>query len=130
MAVDNLPCELPRSSSEEFGKDLIDKILKPLFQVDPEAIIERATIARKGENSPIPFDLTHTWTARAETKKKGRCRGKTNFNQRLFLPAMSRNKYEPRKFPWTSKIVFRPPFLHYTIAGNGPSIIFAKKAVC
>ena len=27
MAVDNLPCELPRSASEEFGKDLIDRIL-------------------------------------------------------------------------------------------------------
>jgi saccharopine dehydrogenase (NAD+, L-lysine-forming) len=48
MAVDNLPCELPRSASEEFGKDLIDRILKPLFIDDPEGIIERATIAREG----------------------------------------------------------------------------------
>jgi len=48
MAVDNLPCELPRSASEEFGKDLIDRILKPLFIDDPEGIIERATIARDG----------------------------------------------------------------------------------
>jgi len=49
MAVDNLPCELPRSSSEEFGRDLIDKILKPLLQEDIEGIIERATIARNGK---------------------------------------------------------------------------------
>jgi hypothetical protein len=48
MAVDNLPCELPRSASEEFGKDLIDRILKPLFVDDPEGIIERATITRDG----------------------------------------------------------------------------------
>jgi saccharopine dehydrogenase (NAD+, L-lysine forming) len=48
MAVDNLPCELPRSASEEFGKDLIDRILKPLFTDDPEGIIERATIAKDG----------------------------------------------------------------------------------
>lgn len=48
MAVDNLPCELPRSASEEFGKDLIDRILKPLFVDDPEGIIERATIANDG----------------------------------------------------------------------------------
>ncbi|MEJ7643199.1 MAG: NAD(P)-dependent oxidoreductase [Chryseolinea sp.] len=48
MAVDNLPCELPRSSSEEFGRDLIDKILKPLLQEDIEGIIERATIAKNG----------------------------------------------------------------------------------
>lgn len=48
MAVDNLPCELPRSASEEFGKDLIDRILKPLFIDDQEGIIERATIAKDG----------------------------------------------------------------------------------
>jgi saccharopine dehydrogenase (NAD+, L-lysine-forming) len=48
MAVDNLPCELPRSASEEFGRDLIDRILKPLLVDDPEGIIERGTIARDG----------------------------------------------------------------------------------
>lgn len=48
MAIDNLPCELPRSASEEFGRDLIDKILKPLFDDDPEGIIERGTIADQG----------------------------------------------------------------------------------
>jgi alanine dehydrogenase len=48
MAVDNLPCELPRSASEEFGRDMIDRILKPLLIDDPEKIIERATIARDG----------------------------------------------------------------------------------
>jgi alanine dehydrogenase len=48
MAVDNLPCELPRSASEEFGRDLIDKILKPLLHADTENIIERATIAKAG----------------------------------------------------------------------------------
>jgi len=48
MAVDNLPCELPRSSSEEFGRDLIDKILRPLLVDDVEEIIERGTIAKNG----------------------------------------------------------------------------------
>jgi len=48
MAVDNLPCELPRSASEEFGRDLIDKIVKPLLQGDHEDIIARATIAQNG----------------------------------------------------------------------------------
>jgi saccharopine dehydrogenase (NAD+, L-lysine forming) len=48
MAVDNLPCELPRSASEEFGRDLIDRILKPLFTDDSEGIIERGTIATDG----------------------------------------------------------------------------------
>jgi saccharopine dehydrogenase (NAD+, L-lysine forming) len=48
MAVDNLPCELPRSASEEFGRDLIDKILKPLLVEDVGGIIERGTIALNG----------------------------------------------------------------------------------
>ncbi len=48
MAVDNLPCELPRSSSEEFGRDLIDKILKPLLTEDPGGIINRGTIVKNG----------------------------------------------------------------------------------
>jgi alanine dehydrogenase len=49
MAVDNLPCELPRSSSEEFGRDLIDRILKPLLVDDSEDIISRATITSNGQ---------------------------------------------------------------------------------
>ncbi len=48
MAVDNLPCELPRSASEEFGRDLIDKILKPLLMEDIGGVIERGTIAQNG----------------------------------------------------------------------------------
>ncbi|MEO8473874.1 MAG: NAD(P)-dependent oxidoreductase [Chryseolinea sp.] len=48
MAVDNLPCELPRSASEEFGRDLIDRILKPLLMDDPEGLIDRGTIAVNG----------------------------------------------------------------------------------
>lgn len=48
MAVDNLPCELPRSASEEFGRDLIDRILKPLLVNDKEGIIKRGTVADQG----------------------------------------------------------------------------------
>jgi saccharopine dehydrogenase (NAD+, L-lysine-forming) len=49
MAIDNLPCELPRSASEEFGRDLIDKILKPLLSGDQGGIIARATITEHGQ---------------------------------------------------------------------------------
>lgn len=52
MAVDNLPCELPRSASEEFGRDLVDRILRPLLVRDSEGIIERATIAKDGKLTP------------------------------------------------------------------------------
>jgi len=48
MAVDNLPCELPRSASEEFGRDLIDRILKPLIVADSEGTISRGTVAENG----------------------------------------------------------------------------------
>ncbi len=49
MAIDNLPCELPRSASEEFGRDLIDRVLPLLIGEDKEEVIERATIARDGK---------------------------------------------------------------------------------
>lgn len=48
MAIDNLPCELPRSASEEFGRDLIDRVLPLLIGDDKDEIIERATIAKNG----------------------------------------------------------------------------------
>jgi saccharopine dehydrogenase (NAD+, L-lysine-forming) len=54
MAIDNLPCELPRSASEEFGHDLIDRIVKPLLVEDIDGFIERGTITRNGKLTP-PF---------------------------------------------------------------------------
>jgi saccharopine dehydrogenase (NAD+, L-lysine forming) len=53
MAIDNLPCELPRSASEEFGRDLIDRVLPLLFRDDEDDIIGRSTIARDGKLTPI-----------------------------------------------------------------------------
>lgn len=49
MAVDNLPCELPRDSSHDFGKDLIEKVLPYLLGVDKDGMIEHATICRSGK---------------------------------------------------------------------------------
>ncbi len=49
MAIDNLPCELPRSASEEFGRDLIDRVLPMLIGDDKEEVIERATVAKDGK---------------------------------------------------------------------------------
>lgn len=48
MAIDNLPCELPRSASEEFGQDLINRVLPLLIHDDVDDIILRATIAENG----------------------------------------------------------------------------------
>ncbi len=52
MAVDNLPCELPRESSEDFGQTLIERVLPHIFNEDPDRIIERATIAKNGQLMP------------------------------------------------------------------------------
>lgn len=43
QAVDNLPCELPRDASEDFGRALIDHVFPALFGEDPDRIIERAS---------------------------------------------------------------------------------------
>jgi len=51
MAVDNLPCELPRDSSEYFGDKIIEELL-PLLINDQEKIIERATICQNGNLTP------------------------------------------------------------------------------
>lgn len=48
MAIDNLPCELPRESSAEFGNQLIDWVIPALFE-ENSPILERATIARDGD---------------------------------------------------------------------------------
>jgi hypothetical protein len=43
MAVDNLPCELPKDASEDFGSELIKEVLPALLGSDPDKIIERAS---------------------------------------------------------------------------------------
>lgn len=65
MSIDNLPCELPRSASEEFGRDLIDRILEPLIHGDPDGVIERATIARQGSLTP-GFSYLHDYVNEKE----------------------------------------------------------------
>ena len=49
MAVDNLPCELPRDSSKSFGRDLLERVLPNLTGIDAEGMIQRATIATGGK---------------------------------------------------------------------------------
>lgn len=49
MAVDNLPSELPKDASLEFGDMLCQGVIPALMGKDPEKIIERATIADRGK---------------------------------------------------------------------------------
>ncbi len=48
MAIDNLPCELPRESSRAFGQMLEKWVIPALLEGDA-SILERATVARDGD---------------------------------------------------------------------------------
>ena len=52
MAVDNLPSELPRESSKEFGDGLIKEVLPYILGKD-DGRIKRATITKNGEFLPF-----------------------------------------------------------------------------
>ena len=53
MAVDNLPCELPKDASADFGNELINQVFPALFGEDPDLIIERASQTNlQGELTP------------------------------------------------------------------------------
>ncbi|MFT6747121.1 MAG: saccharopine dehydrogenase (NAD+, L-lysine-forming) [Glaciecola sp.] len=49
MAVDNLPCELPKDASKDFGEALIKNIIPELLNDDKNNIINRASICLKGD---------------------------------------------------------------------------------
>ena len=48
MAIDNLPGELPRNASQDFGEQLISQVLPNLLDDDKSGVLERATITRDG----------------------------------------------------------------------------------
>lgn len=48
MAVDNLPCELPRDASEGFGEMFLKSVIPAFYNNDKDGILERAKIAEKG----------------------------------------------------------------------------------
>ena len=49
MAVDNLPCELPRDASTDFGDVLVERVLPELLGNDTAGVIKRGTIAKNGK---------------------------------------------------------------------------------
>ena len=52
MAVDNLPCELPRNASRNFGRQLLDQVMPHLLGGDAAGVVARATIAAGGQLRP------------------------------------------------------------------------------
>lgn len=49
MAVDNLPCELPKDASEGFGEMFLQHVLPAFFNGDRDGILERAKMTEKGK---------------------------------------------------------------------------------
>lgn len=49
QAVDNLPCELPKDASLDFGRNLIDKVFPSLFGDDIDGVVERGSITKDGK---------------------------------------------------------------------------------
>jgi saccharopine dehydrogenase (NAD+, L-lysine-forming) len=52
MAVDNLPCELPRNASRNFGRQLLDQVMPHLLGGDSAGVVARATITKNGQLQP------------------------------------------------------------------------------
>ncbi|MFT7072903.1 MAG: alanine dehydrogenase [Patiriisocius sp.] len=47
MAVDNLPCELPKDASEGFGEMFLENVIPAFFNKDERGILKRAKITTK-----------------------------------------------------------------------------------
>ena len=48
MAVDNLPCELPRDASEGFGEAFIKNVIPAFFNDDKDGVLHRARMTQNG----------------------------------------------------------------------------------
>ncbi|WP_417371939.1 NAD(P)-dependent oxidoreductase [Gelidibacter japonicus] len=49
MAVDNLPCELPKDASEGFGEMFLEHVIPAFFNDDERGILKRAKITKDGQ---------------------------------------------------------------------------------
>ncbi|WP_419213997.1 NAD(P)-dependent oxidoreductase [Maribacter sp. X9] len=49
MAVDNLPCELPRDASEGFGEAFIKNVIPAFFNGDKDGVLKRAKMTQNGK---------------------------------------------------------------------------------
>ncbi|OXG03789.1 alanine dehydrogenase [Flavobacterium araucananum] len=52
MAVDNLPCEIPKDASEGFGEQFMEHVIPAFFNGDKDGILQRAKITDKGKLTP------------------------------------------------------------------------------
>lgn len=57
MAVDNLPCELPKDASEGFGEMFLEHVIPAFFDDDKNGILGRARMTFEGKLTPRYFYL-------------------------------------------------------------------------
>lgn len=52
MAVDNLPCELPKDASEGFGSLFLENVIPAFFNNDKKGVLSRAKMTENGKLTP------------------------------------------------------------------------------
>jgi hypothetical protein len=67
MAIDNLPCELPRDASAAFGNDFLTKVIPALLGNDPTGMIDRASETDFNGQLMPRFAYLHDWVQPAST---------------------------------------------------------------
>jgi hypothetical protein len=55
MAVDNLPCELPRDASDGFGQELMEQVIPLLVLGDADGILDGASETTSSGELNVPF---------------------------------------------------------------------------
>ena len=63
MAVDNLPCELPKDASEGFGEMFTQHVIPAFFNNDPDGILARAKMTENGVLTER-FNYLHDYVAK------------------------------------------------------------------
>ncbi|MEZ4859155.1 MAG: NAD(P)-dependent oxidoreductase [Flavobacteriaceae bacterium] len=61
MAVDNLPCELPKDASEGFGEMFLEHVIPAFFNGDVQGILERAKITDAEGKLTQRFAYLHSY---------------------------------------------------------------------
>ncbi|WP_264559096.1 NAD(P)-dependent oxidoreductase [Flavobacterium sp. N2270] len=52
MAVDNLPCELPKDASDGFGEVFLERVIPAFFNNDKDGVLARAKMTENGKLTP------------------------------------------------------------------------------
>ena len=68
MAVDNLPCELPRDASEGFGMELMEHIIPLLIEGDDDGILHAASETTLAGELNAPFSYLSEYAAQGKSE--------------------------------------------------------------